>query len=367
MFKRNTIKLNVGGVIFESTYETLSKAPYFASMLDRWVDTDNTDDIFIDRDPKGFENVLGTLRDINYPYDPKYLYEFEFYGLSPLTRPSVNENATIPSDANVCRGHSGRTLNVYHFSLEHIKLTDIPFLTFYSKERITDNIISMMDITIGSYYDGGDSCRYNINYFALSFYNLYYHGISLNDMSGNCAIRIPLIQHTKKMYKKKWLARLTFEIEVHFNHTVNDPIIFYDGKANRCFRYITGIHPKLKKYIIVHNCVYKMFNADDNGYWMDTIIYSNKVKDIWCLIQDENGDNIPLTSMILYVNNYETVFTHSILQMQYNFYYNIQSSILRHPSSIKNIKLHFTLLPNYKKISISLCYCYTMDSSNCGL
>ena len=73
-----TIKLNVGGVYFQTTKDTLIKSPYFSMMLNgKW--SIPKDEIFIDRSGKIFEHILNLLRDPTYSYPEKYLSELDFY------------------------------------------------------------------------------------------------------------------------------------------------------------------------------------------------------------------------------------------------------------------------------------------------
>ena len=74
-----TIKLNIGGKLFETTQDTLNSSSYFNSMFSRWNDSDKI--TFIDRSPKIFHHVLCLLRDPNYDYPVKYLSELDFYGI----------------------------------------------------------------------------------------------------------------------------------------------------------------------------------------------------------------------------------------------------------------------------------------------
>jgi hypothetical protein len=71
-----TIKLNVGGQIFETTKETLMFSDYFKSFLTNWS---HDKEIFIDRSPRLFEHVLCLLRDPTYPYPNDYVGELDFY------------------------------------------------------------------------------------------------------------------------------------------------------------------------------------------------------------------------------------------------------------------------------------------------
>jgi len=73
------IKLNVGGTIFETTKETLSKSGYFTALFSgKWTYNEN-EPYKIDRSSKLFEHVLCYLRDPRYQYPSKYVSELKYY------------------------------------------------------------------------------------------------------------------------------------------------------------------------------------------------------------------------------------------------------------------------------------------------
>lgn len=86
-----TIKLNVGGQIFETTEQTLMLSDYFKAFLTRW---DRSDIIFIDRSYKIFEHVLSLLRDPTYPYPSKYIQELEYYQIKHNIQNEVDDLST---------------------------------------------------------------------------------------------------------------------------------------------------------------------------------------------------------------------------------------------------------------------------------
>jgi hypothetical protein len=74
------IRLNVGGVIFETYQLTLIGSLYFKSMFGSF----NTDgEIFIDRDPNIFRHVLAYLRDPQYQYPKIFASELDWFGIDP--------------------------------------------------------------------------------------------------------------------------------------------------------------------------------------------------------------------------------------------------------------------------------------------
>ena len=74
---KKTVKLNVGGTLFETTKNTLSLSLYFKTKFDNWNNEDNV--MFIDRSPYIFKHILSLLRDPTYNYPSKYLEELTFY------------------------------------------------------------------------------------------------------------------------------------------------------------------------------------------------------------------------------------------------------------------------------------------------
>lgn len=80
--------LNVGGMAFYTSRETLSKGSHFFSSMMRAIDSD-THDAFVDRDPVHFRHVLNWLRGSRHvPDDADVLRELfveaDFYCLSEL-------------------------------------------------------------------------------------------------------------------------------------------------------------------------------------------------------------------------------------------------------------------------------------------
>ena len=74
-----TVKVNIGGTIFETTETTLRKMKYFDNLV---KNTNlNTTIIFVDRQAHIFKHVLALVIDENYKYPIKYEDELDFYGV----------------------------------------------------------------------------------------------------------------------------------------------------------------------------------------------------------------------------------------------------------------------------------------------
>lgn len=73
------IRLNVGGVIFETEYETIIKIPYFCAIE---VCKETNEVIFINRSSHIFKHILGLAIDPLYPFPSKYKSELDFYGMN---------------------------------------------------------------------------------------------------------------------------------------------------------------------------------------------------------------------------------------------------------------------------------------------
>lgn len=83
------VKLNIGGTMFETTIGTLTNiSVYFQGLFNGkfkgYFDEkgNQSEIIFIDRDPDIFCEVLRLMRNPQYTFPSKYVSELEFYGIS---------------------------------------------------------------------------------------------------------------------------------------------------------------------------------------------------------------------------------------------------------------------------------------------
>lgn len=79
-----SVRVNVGGTIFETTESTLRQSAFFEALLSsRWATKSGAETIpFVDRSPEGFGHVLELLRDPRYPFPwLRWEQELDFYGI----------------------------------------------------------------------------------------------------------------------------------------------------------------------------------------------------------------------------------------------------------------------------------------------
>lgn len=127
-----SIKINVGGTIFETTESTLSQSSFFRSYLERWKDKDEI--MFIDRSPVIFEHILSYLRDVNYAFPVEFLFELDFFGI-PL--PKTKESDFDPLLEELVKINKNLTMI-------HINLSENFEKLYNSVDRLDDNVSAIM-------------------------------------------------------------------------------------------------------------------------------------------------------------------------------------------------------------------------------
>lgn len=101
------VKLNVGGTLFATTRQTLSRVPgtFLAELVsDSAIESNLYLDgaLFVDRDPQPFRYILGWLREdapslpCNQHDTQQLLLEARFYGLAELARVLEVKNGSKP-------------------------------------------------------------------------------------------------------------------------------------------------------------------------------------------------------------------------------------------------------------------------------
>lgn len=74
------IRINVGGKIFETLESTVNQVPYFNTLLNSQFFKPE-EEIFIDRDPKAFREILNYLRGISTYISKKHWRDLEYFGI----------------------------------------------------------------------------------------------------------------------------------------------------------------------------------------------------------------------------------------------------------------------------------------------
>lgn len=130
-----TIKLNVGGKIFETTRSTLCKSQYFDILLSGKFNDTQKDVIFIDRDSGIFKHVLRLLRDPLYEYPRKYNSELDYYMIDHTDNININnDNIKIKNNA----------LSEMH------KIIDPKIITCVNTFEIESKIFNLKDTATGN-------------------------------------------------------------------------------------------------------------------------------------------------------------------------------------------------------------------------
>lgn len=91
-----SVKINVQGTIFETTFDTLKKINLFKYMIEA-TDFNSSEPLFINRPAHMFKHVLALVTIDDYSYPLKYKEELEFY--------DINYNIKDLYDPNNCIEH----------------------------------------------------------------------------------------------------------------------------------------------------------------------------------------------------------------------------------------------------------------------
>jgi len=281
------ISLNVGGKQFMTKKSTLIKMPFFESILSLYsVDTPIP---FIDRDPIGFENVLGLMRDSNYHFDHRYLYELDYYGIDQQFNGNVDDCKRLPSKSSInTHSTSGWVSGISGSSSIRY---EIPFVTFISCPILLGlglDLIYAVRIYLGN------ECIEVIPAKVVEIFNNIYYATRGSD--NNC-IRLPIFHHTPEEFARDYhkpLSTLSIILDFCYNSPPdNIPKLFYDFRPE-CSRSLVEV--------ITHEHLLAKVTSE---IWFNRVIHS-KVSEIWLALPS------PLINIIIYADNYELAFTHSV-------------------------------------------------------
>ena len=169
-----SIKLNVGGTLFESTETTLKKINYFKYLFED-TNLTNNDVPFIDRSPHIFKHVLSFARDDTYNYPLKYKNELDFYDIdydvSKLyddtnSIDALNDNILkLSKDVNFIK--TSKTCNWYNCNKVK-RINGYCYNHSYNCDYITDfdddddNTYTFCYSNPVEYINGHNRCKYHI-------------------------------------------------------------------------------------------------------------------------------------------------------------------------------------------------------------
>lgn len=150
-----SLKINVGGTIFETTKDTLSNSDFFRQLF-KFSKIDEASVIFVDRNPEAFKHVLEYLRDPRYDFPLNYMYELEYYMPPDNSLEKLNEKIfdfknvyAVVKEINlskelwkrgVCNQHSVCKLMRTSFdgSSSMFEIDDESYIISYIKDIIVD-------------------------------------------------------------------------------------------------------------------------------------------------------------------------------------------------------------------------------------
>ncbi len=115
-----SIKINVGGTIFETTEITLRKISYFNDLLND-TNLSANDILFVDRPAHMFKHVLALAIDNTYHYPKKYLGELGFYGVTCDLKTVYDPALKTIEHLNDVERHINRKIDDLDYSIEKIK------------------------------------------------------------------------------------------------------------------------------------------------------------------------------------------------------------------------------------------------------
>ncbi|KAI1710731.1 BTB/POZ domain-containing protein [Ditylenchus destructor] len=171
----NWIRLNVGGEIFQTTKQTLSRHPdsYLARLVngDLPSDKDESGAYVVDRSPKHFETIMTYLRrgvlnlDGNEETTKELLDQAEFYKIQPL----IDEirKAMRPVNSNFCRFNVGG--NIFQTRKDTLSRYPDSLLARWANGDLPSDKDETGAILIGRSYEHFETI---LNYFRPGVFNL---------------------------------------------------------------------------------------------------------------------------------------------------------------------------------------------------
>ncbi len=133
-----SIKINVGGTIFETQEITLRKISYFNDLLND-TNLSVNDVLFVDRPAHMFKHVLALAIDNTYKYPKKYLSELGFYGVTCDVKSVYDPSLKTIEHLDILERHIDRKINDLEYSVNKSIAEMTENITNLSNEIIKKN------------------------------------------------------------------------------------------------------------------------------------------------------------------------------------------------------------------------------------
>jgi hypothetical protein len=339
------IRINVGGKLFTTTATTLMISPYFNSFLTRW---NKMEVIFIDRDPEGFENILGLLRDPNYPYNSKYNYELEYFQLTNFITPIVKEFHSISNGAS-----TGGKETILRWNKLTMKTNRSYIITIPCQEFLDCPILNTNKFTTVNIYKD-KLLLDSLDKIVVSMYNSIYHSRRSDD---NPCIRLPIFHHTAKQYKKNNYAEHKLgpiNLEFIFDEVIDDEPLALFYEMSDIDKSLTAPY-----WYNTHKIISEKYPPGMDIIWVKGTVHTI-ISEIWLYV------SVPIINIIVYLDDTEIVCTYHVLEELANGkgifplhnHYVIQNMVSRKTVSIN---ICITIPPVVERVTATAIICKVQD------
>ena len=245
-----TIKLNVGGQIFESTEDIWFKCEYLHALINYNSEKiEKNIPIFVNRSPKIFAHIHALLIDENYNFPEKYKSEFDFYMIEYYTsfnNPKVNLTDNYVSVSGSCFTNCEILARKYCGDDDYYLQNMYNINEIYEKPNLFQ--IVAFDSKHNEYLDYHNPENDGANYFNIGridmeykLINLYRGGMSNIYFTGQCNISCSSNKFTRPSslcantyYAKNFCAPTEKKVECLFYLQSNTELFVKLGDNEYC-------------------------------------------------------------------------------------------------------------------------------------